>query len=65
MYVCLCNAVTDRAVREAADAGAQTLADLAAMTGCATTCGACAQVAMEMLREIRPQSFPLAIFAAN
>ena len=63
MYVCLCNGITDRAVRDAADAGARDLADLRAMTGCASTCGSCADLALQVLREAQREArFPLALF---
>jgi bacterioferritin-associated ferredoxin len=64
MYVCICNGITDRTVREAADAGARDLADLRAMTGCASSCGSCADVALQVLREAhREARFPLPVFA--
>lgn len=64
MYVCICNGITDRTVREAADAGARDLADLRAMTGCASSCGSCADVALQVLREAQREArFPLAVFA--
>lgn len=50
MYVCICNAVTDKMIRAAAADGAQTLADLQRMTGCATTCGSCSDLARDLLR---------------
>ena len=62
MYVCLCNGITERAVRAAGDAGARTLSDLKAMTGCATTCGSCADVAMSVLERHVEQRFPLQVF---
>ena len=65
MYVCLCNGITDRAVREAAHAGARNLPELTAMTGCASTCGSCAEVALQVLRDARSeQRFPLHVFSA-
>jgi bacterioferritin-associated ferredoxin len=64
MYVCLCNGVTERAVRDAATAGARDLSDLRAMTGCATTCGSCGDAAMQLLRDARrEQRFPLAVYS--
>ncbi len=64
MYVCICNGITDRTVREAADAGARDLADLRAMTGCASSCGSCADVALQVLREAQREArFPLSVFA--
>lgn len=62
MYVCLCNGITDRAVRDAAVAGARDLSDLIAMTGCASSCGSCAETAMQILHESRrEQRFPLSV----
>jgi bacterioferritin-associated ferredoxin len=64
MYVCLCNGITDRAVREAAEAGARDLSDLQAMTGCGANCGSCAEVALQVLHEARRERrFPLPLFA--
>ena len=63
MYVCLCNGITERAVRAAGDAGARTLSDLKAMTGCATTCGSCGDVAMQVLESHLEKTFPLRVFA--
>ncbi len=64
MYVCICNGIPDRTVREAADAGARDLADLRAMTGCASSCGSCADVALQVLREAQREArFPLSVFA--
>ena len=63
MYVCLCNGITERTVRAAADAGARDLADLRAMTGCGSSCGSCADVAMQVLRDAqREQRFPITMF---
>ena len=63
MYVCLCNGITERAVRAAGDAGARTLSDLKTMTGVATTCGSCADVAMQVLERHVEQRFPLQVFS--
>jgi bacterioferritin-associated ferredoxin len=41
MYICICNAVTERQVCAAVDAGATTLRDLQAELGVATQCGCC------------------------
>jgi bacterioferritin-associated ferredoxin len=51
MYVCLCHGVTDKAIREAAGAGASGLAELTAQTGCAGSCGCCAELALQILEE--------------
>ena len=63
MYVCICNGITERAVREAAHAGARDLDDLRVMTGCAASCGSCAEVALQVLRQNQPgAAFPLTLF---
>jgi len=51
VYVCICNAVTDREVRACADLGVVTLEDLRHHTGVASCCGRCARTAEQMLRE--------------
>jgi bacterioferritin-associated ferredoxin len=63
MYVCLCNGVTERAVREAVKSGARDLDDLRAMTGCATNCGSCADTALEVARdELKARPLGLLLF---
>ena len=63
MYVCLCNGVTERAVREAVKSGARDLTDLRAMTGCATTCGSCGETAMDVVRdELKARPLGLLLF---
>jgi bacterioferritin-associated ferredoxin len=39
MYVCICNGVTDRDIRQAAEAGVRTVTELTMRTGCGATCG--------------------------
>jgi bacterioferritin-associated ferredoxin len=56
MYICICNAVTDKMIRAAAAQGATSLADLNRMTGCSGCCGSCADLAEEVLRGARKQS---------
>lgn len=52
MYVCLCNGVTDREIREVAAAGCRTLPELTMRTGCGATCGSCLAMAQEILDEV-------------
>jgi len=52
MYVCVCQAVTDRQIREAATGGARTLRDLRRELGIARECGNCATCARDYLREV-------------
>ena len=51
MYVCVCNAVTDREIRACADLGVVTLEDLRTHVGVANCCGRCAHAAEQLLRE--------------
>jgi bacterioferritin-associated ferredoxin len=51
MYVCVCNAVTENAIREAVDNGVRSLAELRLHTGCSMTCGTCQELAEEVLAE--------------
>ena len=51
MYVCVCHAVTDRQIREAAEGGARTLRDLRRDLGVTRDCGRCASCARQCLHE--------------
>ncbi len=51
MYVCICNAISEKSVKEAVANGARTLADLQAQLGVATSCGCCASCAESYLEE--------------
>ena len=51
MYVCVCRAVTDRQIRDAAQAGFNTLKDLRRELGVCSECGQCAASALECLKE--------------
>ena len=56
MYVCICNAISDKEVRGAIALGARSLADLAATLGVATRCGRCADCASRLVREACPEA---------
>jgi bacterioferritin-associated ferredoxin len=65
MYVCICNAVTDRAIRKAAAEGVHSLAELQRRTGCAGACGSCADLAEQVLHEsLSRHTFSLSLVAA-
>lgn len=49
MYICICNAITERQVVDSVARGATTLADLQTDLGVATNCGCCADTAQEYL----------------
>ena len=53
MYVCICNAITDTQIREAADSGVRDLWGLQAELGVAGNCGSCKEAAANILREAR------------
>jgi bacterioferritin-associated ferredoxin len=69
MYVCICNAVTERAIREAAESGVRSLSELSRRTGCSDCCGTCADLAQQILEEThrartRTLDLPLIAIAA-
>ncbi|MDO4694351.1 MAG: (2Fe-2S)-binding protein [Eikenella sp.] len=49
MFVCVCNAITDRQIQETVAAGATSLNDLQNSLGVATCCGCCADLAASYL----------------
>jgi bacterioferritin-associated ferredoxin len=64
MYVCICNAVTDRTIREAAEGGAHSFEQLRRDTGCADCCGNCEDLASEIFHEaVAARSLGLPIIA--
>ncbi len=58
MYVCICHGVTEKDLHKAAKQGARSLQDVKQMTGCATGCGSCADMALEVLRAQHARSTP-------
>jgi len=53
VYVCICNGITDHAIREAADAGCRSLPELTMRTGVGANCGSCLDMAAEILEHAR------------
>ncbi|MGB3289579.1 MAG: (2Fe-2S)-binding protein [Burkholderiaceae bacterium] len=49
MFICICNAITERQVQAAVAEGASTLSDLQGQLGVAACCGCCAETASEYL----------------
>lgn len=49
MFICICNAITERQVQSAVANGALTMSDLQGQLGVATCCGCCAETASEYL----------------
>lgn len=50
MYVCVCNAVTERHIHRAVEQGAQRMRDLRTHLGIAADCGRCATCAHSCLK---------------
>jgi bacterioferritin-associated ferredoxin len=51
MYICICNAITDRQIVQAAEQGARSTDDLAHGLGVGLGCGRCASCATTLLQE--------------
>jgi len=49
MFICICNAITERQVQAAVAEGATTIADLQIDLGVSTCCGRCEETAIEYL----------------
>jgi bacterioferritin-associated ferredoxin len=50
MYLCICNAVTEKAVLECAAQGARSVEELSFQLGVGAGCGRCRDCASELLR---------------
>ncbi|GAB3380686.1 (2Fe-2S)-binding protein [Lysobacter fragariae] len=53
MYVCICNGVTERDIRQAAEAGCRSVPELTMRTGAGANCGSCLDMAAELLNQAR------------
>ena len=51
MYICICNAITEREVRECAQAGTRSVDELTMKLGVGAGCGRCRECAAELLLE--------------
>jgi bacterioferritin-associated ferredoxin len=51
MYICICNAITERQIIQAAELGARTPHDLASGLGVGSGCGRCTSCAKALLVE--------------
>ena len=64
MYVCICNGVTDRQIRDAAEAGCSSLTELTMRTGVGANCGSCLASAEALLSEARSvRELPLPVLS--
>jgi bacterioferritin-associated ferredoxin len=51
MYICLCNAITDREIRQCAELGVASVEELRDSLGVASCCGRCEHAARELLHQ--------------
>jgi bacterioferritin-associated ferredoxin len=51
MYICICNAITERQVRDCAEEGTRSMDELALKLGVGAGCGRCRECAAELLAE--------------
>ena len=66
MYVCICNGVTERDIRQAAEAGCRSLPELTMRTGCGATCGSCLEAAAALLEQVRSErELPLPVLQGS
>lgn len=49
MYICICKAVNDAAIKNAVSEGIKNFRDLSSATGCGTQCGSCIKFARDVL----------------
>ena len=63
MIVCVCNAITEKEVREAARSGARTAESAYAELGCEPQCGCCLDYAQEIIDEEKPKRPHLRVVA--
>jgi len=53
MYICICKAVTEKQIRNAAESGVTSMAGLKDCLGVASNCGSCEEAASAVLSEYR------------
>ena len=56
MYICICNAITERDVRECVRKGCGSMDELSVELGVGTGCGRCRPTASEILNESQSQA---------
>jgi bacterioferritin-associated ferredoxin len=56
LYICLCNAITEKAVRDCAAKGNCSLEQLASELGVGAGCGRCRECAHDLLRDLRQEA---------
>ena len=64
MYICICNAITEREIRGAVELGCRSVDDLRRDLGVASCCGKCVHDAKAVLRAC-PTIAPMPAFAGG
>lgn len=61
MYICICNALTDRRLRQAAhETGSERPGEIYAACGCRAQCGSCVKSVLALIRDqLQPVSAQL------
>jgi bacterioferritin-associated ferredoxin len=52
MYICICNAISERQVRECAKRGARSVEEVAVELGVGAGCGRCLECTAEVIKEV-------------
>lgn len=65
MIVCVCNAITEKEVREAAEHGARTPEAAYEQLGCEPQCGCCLDYAQEIIDELKGKRPNLRVVAGK
>jgi len=65
VYVCLCNALTDCHVREAAHAGARRPSEVYEACGCTVQCGTCSRLVRRIVNYVAAHGHPPELLAAD
>ena len=53
MYICVCNGITDREIRQCVASGVCSMSDLECSLGVGASCGRCREAAVEILEQSR------------
>jgi bacterioferritin-associated ferredoxin len=64
LYICVCNAITEKDVRECAANGACSLDQLAFELGVGSGCGRCRDCASDILRDVQGEQSTLSAASA-
>jgi bacterioferritin-associated ferredoxin len=65
MYICLCNALTERHVHAAASAGVDRPSLVYGACGCTVQCGGCAPTLRRILNEVATAVVPPGVLAGD